>query len=171
MTGKQPARIERPHDVGCKPWNPIHSRGYAKLGLPRDFAIDCFDSLIEIAFSFSKFPVSFLGLGRARPKRAIAAVTVGYSDEVIVTGNLLPVQSSAKCPTLCLKLDRMIVELRSIDGDSALVRGKFFEFQGFSSQIDVDANSKGNYSRTKDLIYNFCQKISWFSFQICSRPK
>src|SRR5579862_461747 len=91
MSAEQSARVERSHDVGGQSRNPIHSRGDAELGLPRDFEINCFDSRIEVAFSFGKFPVSLLGLGRARPKRAIAAMTVSDTDQVVVAGNLLPV--------------------------------------------------------------------------------
>ena len=36
MAAEQPARVERPYDVGCEPRNTIHSRGDAKLGLASD---------------------------------------------------------------------------------------------------------------------------------------
>ena len=82
-------------------------------------------------------------------------MTVSDADEVIVAGNLLPVQTATNCPPLGLKLDGMFVELRCIDRDSALLGGEFFELQGFSSQISYDADLKGNYNIIKDLIYSF----------------
>jgi hypothetical protein len=65
----------------------------------------------------------------------------------------------------------MFVKLCSINRDSTLLSGELLEFQAFSSQIDVDANLKGNYSIIKDLIHRFGDGRGWFSFQICSRLK
>jgi hypothetical protein len=42
----------------------------------------------------------------------------------------LPMQSAAKCLPLGLKLEQMLVKLGSIDCDSALLSGEFFQLQG-----------------------------------------
>ena len=130
MAAQQPGGVERPHYVGRYPRNSIDSRSDAKLGLARDFLIDRSNPYVEVAFSFGKFAVSLLGLGRARAQRAIAAMAVNRAHEVLAAGNFLPVQSAAKCLALGLKFEQMFVKLRSIDCDSALLSGEFFQLQG-----------------------------------------
>jgi len=87
---QQPARVKRPHDVGRKPRNSIHSGRDAKLRLSSNFLIDRSNAIVEIAFGFDKLAVRIFGLGRARSQRAISSVAAKRADEVLVASDVLP---------------------------------------------------------------------------------
>src|ERR1035437_5265218 len=93
MAAQQPAGIERPYYVGRNPRNSIHSRSDAILRLSRDFLIDRSNPLVGVAFGFSIFSVSFLGLGRTRPERSIASVAANRWNQIIVAEYFRPMQS------------------------------------------------------------------------------